>query len=102
MSTHASNDHVRRIIEDFSVREGRLVAVETRIENMATKEDIALLKGEIETSKEELKRFISESVSQSEINTLKGFVKLWVIVAGALVSVLTTVLSFFANRLVSL
>ncbi len=64
-----------------------------RYEGMATKEDIARLEGKVETSVETLKGFINEAVSQSEITTLKGFLRNWTIGASILIPSLTAILA---------
>ncbi len=88
--------------------EERVAALEARIESLATKEDIVRLETRMDalesnmaTKKDiaELKGFIQESISQSEIKTLKQFVAFWVVIAGLSIPILSGVFSFVFNTL---
>ena len=88
--------------------EERVAALEAKIESLATKEDIVRLETRMDalennmaTKKDiaELKGFILESVSQSEIKTLKQFVAFWVVIAGLSIPILSGVFSFVFNTL---
>ena len=61
------------------------------------KEDIFLLKNNITENHSEMKRFIENSVAQTEINTLKQFVKFWTTGAAIAVPVLTGIIVALLN-----
>ena len=88
MESNSEND--RAVFEQVAYLTGRS-------EYMATQEDIARLEGKIDTSVEMLKGFINDAVSQSEIKTLKGFLRSWTIGAGILIPVLTAILAVLLN-----
>ena len=88
--------------------EERVASLEARMESLATKEDIVrletrmdALENSIATKKDiaELKGFIQKSVSQSEIKTLKQFVAFWVVIAGLSIPILSGIFSFVCNTL---
>ena len=79
----------------------RIASLETHRLYTATQQDITRLEGKIDTSVETMKMFINDAVSQTEIKTLKRFVTFWITIAGIVVSLLTSTISFLANKLLS-
>ena len=81
----------------------RLARLEEHRKNVATREDIAELKGQIDLNKSELRRVFEKAVSTSENSTLKNILKTWAIIAGLLLPILTgiiiTLLNAFFNVL---
>ena len=75
----------------------RLAILEEHSQHVATESDIARLEGKIDTSVEMLKGFIQEAVSQSEIRTLKQFVRSWTTGAAIVIPVLTGIVIALLN-----
>ena len=75
----------------------RLATLEEHRRHAATTTDIVRLEGVINNNNEELRGFIKEAVSQSEINTLKQFVKLWTTGAAIAIPVLTGLIATLLN-----
>ena len=70
----------------------RLARVEERNKNMATREDVAEIKGLIALNKLDLDTAFERAVSTSESSTLKNMLKTWAIIAGLLLPILTGVI----------
>lgn len=88
-------DVLERTIEDVQ----RLARLEEHREQLATKEDIVYLKGEIKRSNEELRGYVKETVSELEISALKGFIKTLCYALIIAVPVFTALLVEAINRL---
>lgn len=100
MSAESSSAAIDSLIENLSSNEGeRLAKLEGESKYWATREDIARLEGVINKNNAELRGFIKETVSKSEIRTLKHFVTFWVTVAGLSIPILSTVFYILANQL---
>ncbi len=75
----------------------RLAILEEHRQHVATDKDMMRLEGKIDTSVEMLKGFIQDAVSQSEIRTLKQFVRSWTTGAAIVIPVLTGIIIAFLN-----
>lgn len=78
-------------------------ATKTDISNLegSINADIKRLEGKFDTSVETMKGFISEAVSQTEIKTLKLFLKGMTTTAGILIPVLTAILAVLLNTVLN-
>ena len=75
----------------------RLAILEEHRQHVATDKDMMRIEGKIDTSVEMLKGFIQDAVSQSEIRTLKQFVRSWTTGAAIVIPVLTGIIIAFLN-----
>ena len=75
----------------------RLAILKEHRQHVATDKDMMRLEGKIDTSVEMLKGFIQDAVSQSEIRTLKQFVRSWTTGAAIVIPVLTGIIIAFLN-----
>ena len=75
----------------------RLAILEEHRQHVATDKDMMRLEGKIDTSVEMLKGFIQDAVFQSEIGTLKQFVRSWTTGAAIVIPVLTGIIIAFLN-----
>ena len=73
----------------------RLAILEEHRQHVATDKDMMRLEGKIDTSVEMLKGFIQDAVSQSEIRTLKQFVRSWTTGAALVIPLLTGLIVVF-------
>ena len=70
----------------------RVARVEERNKYMATREDLAEVKGQIALTKLDLDTAFERAVSTSESTTLKNMLKTWGIIAGVLFPFLTGII----------
>ena len=75
----------------------RLAILKEHRQHVATDKDMMRLEGKIDTSVEMLKGFKQDAVSQSEIRTLKQFVRSWTTGAAIVIPVLTGIIIAFLN-----
>ena len=70
----------------------RVARVEERNKYMATREDIAEIRGLVALNKRDLDTAFERAVSTSERTTLKSMLKTWAIIAGLLLPILTAII----------
>ena len=79
----------------------RIAAKEAREKCVATQADISDLEGKINANHQEMQKFISDAVSQSEIKTLKQFISTWATGVTIAVPVLSGIILALLNSLLS-
>lgn len=75
----------------------KLAMLEEHKQHVATKKDIEELKGIINLNKVDLKRVIESSIKDSEIRTLKSFLRNWTVGAGLVVPATTALIVFLLH-----
>ena len=79
----------------------RVARVDERNKYMATKEDIAEIKGLVALNKLDLDTAFERAVSTSENTTLKNMLKTWAIIAGLLLPFLTGLIIALLTALIN-
>lgn len=79
----------------------RVARVEERNKYMATREDIAEVRGQIALTKLDLDTAFERAVSTSESTTLKNMLKTWAFIAGILFPILTGIIIALVTALLN-
>ena len=79
----------------------RVARVEERNKDMATREDIAEVRGQIALTKLDLDTAFERAVSTSESTTLKNMLKTWAFIAGILFPILTGIIIALVTALLN-
>ena len=97
--TSDSSKTVERLVDNLLDERGRIVRLEEQVKNFATKEDIAELKGLINTTAEKLQGAIETSKAQNELKAYRIFIGSWIILAGLITPLLNQIIDhFMSNR----
>lgn len=75
----------------------RLARLEEHKQHVATKADIEKLKGIIDTNFADQRGFITDAIKDSEISTLKQFLRNWAIIASLAVPAVTAIVVKLVN-----